>query len=488
MSVIVTTDENSIVFIPQFTFIDDAVTIPFKNVESSDSATLSESIAPFVFEPRTDSLTFAEAITLSVDLTLFDSATATDKFESITFEQFDAATFADSIGPISILGPHDHVYVGETVSAALNASDSASVEDAVIIGVFIEDSITASEFINDIAFAQTDQAQATDVLTTLSTFVNTFDLDQTYIDFSGFVTANPPGFDHMHWNDEFDYQFIATTLSSSDDPILLEATPNIEILLVESISVSEFASLSLVESDNLTITDALKSLTISVSSQDEFVYQELFELTTDTNVTDSVTVSDAKDLDVNALGTQNITFGENVSITVSVIDSGNLTEIVSNVLTQSDSLDFVENTIISLTQADSIIFSDFAEINASVAKTDSASITERDKSVGLIGKQLGNLIETPFYHADYARLDYLFLISEIGNASVLKTAEETFAVTELTSSIALQGLQLITFKEKIGIRQSAPITLNINDNPTVHGTVTGDIISISIGGTEPVLL
>jgi len=488
VSVIVTTDENSIVFIPQFTFIDDAVTIPFKNVESSDSATLSESIAPFVFEPRTDSLTFAEAITLSVDLTLFDSATATDKFESITFEQFDAATFADSIGPISILGPHDHVYVGETVSAALNASDSASVEDAVIIGVFIEDSITASEFINDIAFAQTDQAQATDVLTTLSTFVNTFDLDQTYIDFSGFVTANPPGFDHMHWNDEFDYQFIATTLSSSDDPILLEATPNIEILLVESISVSEFASLSLVESDNLTITDALKSLTISVSSQDEFVYQELFELTTDTNVTDSVTVSDAKDLDVNALGTQNITFGENVSITVSVIDSGNLTEIVSNVLTQSDSLDFVENTIISLTQADSIIFSDFAEINASVAKTDSASITERDKSVGLIGKQLGNLIETPFYHADYARLDYLFLISEIGNASVLKTAEETFAVTELTSSIALQGLQLITFKEKIGIRQSAPITLNINDNPTVHGTVTGDIISISIGGTEPVLL
>ena len=44
------------------------------------------------------------------------------------------------------------------------------------------------------------------------------------------------------------------------------------------------------------------------------------------------------------------------------------------------------------------------------------------------------------------------------------------------------------FKEKIGIRQSAPIVLNINDNQTVHGTTTGSIISISVGGTEPVLL
>lgn len=487
-NVIVTTDENSIVFIPQFTFIDDAVTIPFKSVASSDSAVLSESISPFVFEPRIDSVTFTETIALTADLNLYDSATAIDRFESIAFEQFDAISFADSIGPLSVSGPHDHLYVGESVSAALEASDSTTLADTVAIGVFIEDSIIVSDTVNSISFAQSDQLTATDALVAISTFVSTFDLDQTYIEFSGFVIADPPGFDHMHWNDEFNHQFIATTLSTVDDPIVSENTPDIGIPVVDSANVSEFIQISLAGSDQLFNTDQLLSLTINATSEDQFIYQELFELTADVNVNDALNITDASLLAVNAFGTQSITFGESVSISVSVSDSGNLTEIVANAFTQSDSLNLIENKRISLTQSDFAILNDLARINANISKTDSAVITERDKNVDLVGKQLIQLVETPFYHADYSRLDYVFLISEIGNASVLKTAEEIFAVTELTSSIALQGLQLITFKEKIGLRQSAPIILNINDNPTVHGTVTGDIISISMGGTEPVLL
>jgi hypothetical protein len=98
------------------------------------------------------------------------------------------------------------------------------------------------------------------------------------------------------------------------------------------------------------------------------------------------------------------------------------------------------------------------------------------------------LTEIPYYDADYARLDHLFLISEIASASILKEDDDQFFVSELTSAIALNGLQLITFKEKTGIGKAAPLVLNINDNSTVHGTATGDIISISVGGTEPVLL
>lgn len=487
-NIIVTNDENAILFLPQFTFLDDAVTIPFKNVESSDSATFSESIAPFVFEPRTDSLTFADAITLSVDLTLFDSATVTDQFESITFEQLDSASITDLIGPVSVSGPQDNISVAEAISTSLESLDSGLAQDTAEIGVFIEDSISVSEFINDIAFAQTDEAQATDILSSLSTFVEAFDLDEIFLEYDFFVTADPPGTDHLNWNDEFDNQLIQVSLSSEDDPVVTELTPDIAIPVIESIVVSEFIELSLIGSDNLAITDALSSLIVAVSSEDQFIYQELFELTTDTNVTDSAILSDAKELNVNAFGTQNITFGENVSITVSVADSGNLTEVVANAIAQSDSLHFVENRNISLTQSDMALFADLSSISANANRTDSVVFTERDKFIELAGNQLSHLLEKPYYQADYARLDYLFLISEIASASILKDSLDQFAVTELTSNIILNSLQLITFKERNGIGKAAPLIINLNDDPTIHGSVTGDIIDISIGGTEPVLL
>ena len=487
-NIIVTNDENAILFIPQFTFVDDAVTIPFKNVESSDSAILSESIAPFVFEPRIDSLVFADAITLSVDLTLFDSATVTDQFESITFEQIDSASITDLIGPVSVSGPQDNIFVEEAISTSLESLDSSSVQDTAEIGIFIEDSISVSDAVNFISFTQSDQLTTTDSLVAISTFVSTFDLDQTYIDFSGFVTADPPGFDHMHWNDEFDNQLIQVSLSSEDDPIVTELTPNIAIPVIELITISEFIELSLIGSDNLAAVDILDSLIVAIYSEDQFVYQELFELTTDTNVADSATLSDAKELNVNGFGTQNITFGENVSITVSVADSGNLTEIVANAVAQSDSLNFVENRNISLTQSDMALFAELSSINTTANKTDSFVFTERDKLIELAGNQLSHLLEKPYYQADYARLDYLFLISEIASASILKDSFDEFAVTELTSNIILNSLQLITFKERTGIGKAAPLVINLNDDPTIHGTVTGDIIDISIGGTEPVLL
>ena len=474
--------------IPNFVFDDDAITIPYKSVTSSDSVALSESINPFVFEPRLDSAAFAEALTLSVDINLFDSAIVTDQFDSITFDQFDSAAFAESIGPLSVDGPHEHIYVGETVNAALESTDSGSAQDFVETNVFIEDSITLSEFVNDIAFAQTDAAQATDALIAISTFVSTFDLDQTYIEFSGFITADGPGLDHMHWGDDFDYQFIATTLSTTDDPIVSEDIPNIEIPLLESLTVSEFISLSLIGNDSLAVADALASLTIFAASQDEFIYQELFELTTDTNVSEVIAATDASLLTVDAVGNENIALGEFISIAVSVADSGNLTEIVANAVAQSDSLNFVENRNISLTQSDLALLTDLSNINVNATTADSANLTERDNFIDLIGNQTGQLIETPFYQADYARLDYIFLISEIAEASILKQDFDFLTITETKPNILLNGAQLITFKEKVAIGKAAPLILNINDNPTVHGSVTGDIIIISTGGTEPVLL
>jgi hypothetical protein len=292
----------------------------------------------------------------------------------------------------------------------------------------------------------------------------------------------------MHWNDEFDYQFIQTTLSSIDDPIVSENIPNIEIPLIDSANVSEFISLSLVGIDSLSIVDALSSLTIAATSQDQFIYQELLDLSTDTNATDSSSITDNRNLEVNAVGNQPITFGEQVSITISVADSGNLTEIIQNSLNNSDSLNFVENRRISLTQSESIVFSDLTLISANVNKSDASSLSESRNEISLSSRQESFLLEVPFYNANYSRLDYIFLISEIPSASILKEAFDYHYVTEAKSNIILNGFQLITFKERAAIGKAAPLVLNINDNPTIHSTVTGDIIDISIGGTEPVLL
>jgi len=474
--------------IPNFTLEDDTILIPYKSVESSDSAILSESIAPFVFEPRFDSLSFADLINLNVTANLFDSANVSEQI-SIAFEHIDSIAVTESIGPLTIAGPHDHIYVADSINVSLNSSDSTLFEEAVTIGTFIEDSITLSDFVNSIALRQSDEVAATDLVQSISTFVQSIDLDQTFIEFSGFITADGPGLDHMHWGDDFDYQFIATTLSTVDDPIIVsEDISNIEIRLLESLTVSEFISLSLIGNDSLAIADALASLTIFAVSQDEFIYQELFELTTDTSVSEVIAATDASLLTVDAVGNENIALSEFISIAVSVVDSGNLTEIVANAVVQSDSLNFVENRNISLTQSDLALLTDLSNINVNATRTDSANLTERDKFIDLIGNQTGQLIETPFYQADYARLDYIFLISEIAGASILKQDFDFLTITETKPNILLNGAQLITFKEKVAIGKAAPLILNINDNPTVHGSVTGDIIIISTGGTEPVLL
>lgn len=486
-NVIVTTDENSIVFIPQFTFIDDAVTIPFKNVSSSDSAVLSESIAPFVFEPRSDTLIFADNINLSTTTSIVDSASVSEA-SSLALRITDSLTLSEFVDNINIIGPHEHLYVDDFINISLKNADSATFEDTIETGVFTEDTLTVSDAVKVISFAQLDELTATDALIAFSALVDTFDVDNTFAEYNEFITADPPGFDHMHWNDELDYQFIETTISSLDDPVLSEDIPNIEIPLVDSANISEFIKLSLVASDELSILDALSSLTIEATFEDQFIYQEIFELTTDTNVFDDITTTDIGLLTVDVVGNENIALGEFVSITVSVSDTANLTETIQNQLSVSDVLNLVENKSITLTQSDFILFSELAQNSAQITNNDNASLIESNNQIALAVMQMSYLLETPFYNADYERLDYLFLISELANASILREAYDFVTVTDSVSNISLNAHQLITFKEKIGLRQSAPIILNINDNPTVHGTVTGDIISISIGGTEPVLL
>ena len=199
--------------IPNFVFDDDAVVIPYKNVASSDSAILNESISPFVFEPRSDSLVFADNIDLSTTTSLVDSASVSEEI-SLALEITDSLALSEFVDNIEIIGPHEHLYINDFVNVSLENADSATFEDTNEIGVSIEDTLTVSDAVEVISFAQSDELTVTDALIAISALIDTFDLDNTFAEYNEFITADPPGFDHMHWNDELDYQFIETTISS----------------------------------------------------------------------------------------------------------------------------------------------------------------------------------------------------------------------------------------------------------------------------------
>jgi hypothetical protein len=319
-----------------FTFIDDAITIPYRGLDSSDSITLSESVNPLISAPTVDSITLTEILSLFADLDIYDSAALEDQLKLITFEQVDSANFSDLTGSIILSGLNEHLNLGEFVSAALGVSDSGNLVETPEIGLLVEDPISVLDSINKITLAQTDAIQATEFLLAISTFVDAFDLDNSFVQFSQFITADSPGTDHLHWNDEFDYQFIQTTLATEDDSVVVELTANIEIPVIDSANVSEFIELFLAGTDSFSGTDHLTSLNVSASSQDEFIYEEFFELVKNINSADDpATLSETKQLNVNASGVQNITLEEQVSIVVYVADSGNLVENVNSAYTET---------------------------------------------------------------------------------------------------------------------------------------------------------
>jgi len=104
--------------IPNFVFDDDAVVIPYKNVASSDSATLVETVNPFVFEPRSDSLIFADNIDLSTTTSLVDSASVSEEI-SLALEITDSLALSEFVDNIEIIGPHEHLYINDFVNVSL---------------------------------------------------------------------------------------------------------------------------------------------------------------------------------------------------------------------------------------------------------------------------------------------------------------------------------------------------------------------------------
>lgn len=372
-----------------FTFIDDVITIPYKSLESSDSASFSDQVSLIYLDSVLDSNIFTDIAAISAVLSSNDSGSASE----------------------SVLG------------LLLDGLQDTSVLSELVNSIFV-DGLSDQATLNENVIIQTE--------------LSSLDSDGFLLESSNFVAADAPGTESFVGTE---FPYILAELSTTDIANLLENIPS-----------------------------------IGITASDQSIFSEL-SVSIAPSVTDSGDLTESTSSEVNSASSDSSSLSDQPSI-----------EIVAEVndsLTSSDELSSLEISAVGSEQAQ---LSESVFIQVIMAASDSSIVGEINNGFMMSVKETANLIETPFYHADYARLDYVFLISEIGKANVLKEDFDSFVVTDSSVNIALNGLQLITFKERTGIGKSAPIILNINDNPTIHGTVTGDIISISTGGTEPVLL
>jgi len=467
-----------------FTFIDDVITIPYKTVTSSDSAVLIDNVSSIFLDSVVDSLSLTDILlTLSVSVANIDSVTF-NEFIDIRLSSSDSLSLSDSNGGL-FLTNQDSIALSESIAASLSSSDSSLlVEITQILLDNIQDFSTLSEFVNTIDLNALDSGIESENVQVFTDLVAS-DSDGFLLESSNFVAAEAPGTDNISTTD---IPLISAELSSDDLSNLFEDTSNIGFRSQDQSNLAEFVEIAPEISDDAQLSESTLS-NVNAESSDSSSLIETPNISNDIGSSDTSSASDQFDsLEADAIGLEQIQLSENVSIEVYVIENITLFEAVSNSLSSLDESNLTDTPIIGAIASDISTLQDFVGVEVSASTDDVGQLTEINNGLLLNVKETATLIEIPYYDANYSRLDYFFLISEIARATILKEDFDIFVVTDFNISISPNTIQLITFKEKTAIGTAAPIVLNVNDTPTVHGSVTGDIIDISVGGTEPVLL
>jgi hypothetical protein len=487
---IIYNDENFVVYVPQFTVDDDAIVFPFRLVESLDFATLSELIQ-LNFSPQYDSLNVNENIILSVDLDSFESVSVVDSFLSLEINpEIDTAIVSENIFSTDVSGIKDSITLSDTIAISADASDTGTFFENVAVTLDAFDSGQLQEYVNNIYVQNVFDISELSEISSAIADLSTIDIvDQEYGEFTSFAGVEPPDYDPYYF---YDFTFVSAELPAKEDPVLASETNfiielNNQDLILASDSVQNIFLDGTALTDFLTLSETSSFYANAIAS-DIFVYQDNFVLDADYNSNDLISYNELFILDVSISRMDIFNISENVQISNVNRDFAALSEQVSIAISTVDVAQLREKPAIGATSVDIAILNEMIQNNAIISKTDSALISEKNLQIDLFAKYVAQLTETALYHADYARLDYLFLISEEAFASILKEDFDSIAFFETKPNIGLNRFELITFKEKTAIGIAQPLIININDIPTVHGTVVGNPIIISLGGTVPTLL
>ena len=487
---LVSSDESFILYAPQFTVDDDAVVFPFRLVESLDYANLTELIR-LDLSAQFDSLNFDEKIILAANIDFIESASVTDNFLSLEINpEIDSGTISENVLSTDISGISDSFLFSDNVAISANVNDSGELTENVAVSLDAYDSGQLVESVDSISIFEIFDSAS--LFETTSSFVDITVvelIDQVYGEFSKFAELEPPDLDSYYF---YDFPLVSAEVPATEDPaIASENNLVIELDNQDSVVASDFVQNIFLDGVALTDFATLSEISFfsaNVIAEDTFIYQEDFTLDADYNSSDFATSNEFAVLAVSVSQVDILNVSEHVQISIVDSDSATLSERVSIAISTADSAQLTEKPIIGATSFDVAILNEAIQINTAALRTDSATLSERDSQIGLVGRYTAQLTEKALYHADYERIDYLFLDSENAFAAILKEDFDYLTVSESNLIINPNVFDLITFKERSAIGIAAPIILNINDEPTVHGTVTGEPVIISVSGTVPTLL
>jgi hypothetical protein len=513
-------------------------------IYSSDlDSTLSEFNSVSVSFDGFDNINLIESIQNALDNS--DSLTLTETSSlTISFSSSDSATLIETAS--FFWDSSDFASLSEQVFIENSSVDSATLNESNQIELSDTDAGTLSEFANNIDLSNSDSAALAEALSlivdttdtsTLFEFIDKIDLysvidiselsDLVSINISANSADSLTSFEDFHFyaetpQEDFltvdDLPFISVNIATSDDPVLTEGFSNIALFVYEGIILSEATSIALNAIDNAIFTDN-RSIVVDASSSDT-TYSVADNSSIDANIVsnDTALTSEQKSISANVNVSDNANQTEILQIFLFSNDFANLNEGINFISQSSNDLGNVSDQNLGLYIAPNVdngVFSEnekfieissrdiesiFSENPASIVlSSQDSEIFEELVEIGVSNSDSANLIEklinaldsqdsatTLEFFQNTANLQGqdLYIFADLGNALVAKFALDSIFAVEITPNISPNVLQLITFKEgRIGIRKAGAIVLNVNTNPTQHGTAHGPVAYFDVGTT-----
>lgn len=428
----------------------DEILLLSAGISSSDESILFENVANDVF--ISEEFNFEEFVNLI--LSAFDF--------SLLYEEGFISTDHFSEELFSVFDQLENIFVD-------GVSDSAFLQEFIdFININgIQDSLTLEEFpfIETILGASDEQYQ---------------------LDEQSSFEADSPAIDSAALNDNVS---IDVLIASEENILFQEEVPLIGLSLSDTFYLTENASNSLINED-LSILDEFSFADVSVIASEFVNIVENIFISTNTDSQDQFLFADIAQKSALADSTDSATsIEENLGIIVSISDSGLLSEFVAIEVSVEEYIQLQENTIIGFESDDFLYFVDASNNQANLKSTDSANIEESDLFVLLSASDLSIANDINREIGLSGSKDFIIFTETEANANVLKDAQDSLFFVEISKNISFSAYELITYKERTGIWKRAPIVIDINTDPTIHGTVTGDPVIIgTAGGTVPILM
>jgi hypothetical protein len=454
------------------------------SVQSTDAFTLTEENLGGIGDDQaivseSEVITLSESIVLSISVESSDSITATDQIESLAIgvNGVDSATLSESIAPFDF-AREDSIAFNESASysATLGGSDSSTISDnagfdvsapsfdsatlgestLITTSSLSSDSITGSEGVPNVAFSLSDQSTVTDEsdLSIAASSVDSATLSEE-IESSAIVTNATDSFTLIEENlgDIGDDQAIVSEyeLATLSESISL----TINVVSTDSAQLSESGSLQAVTGDSGNVGENVNNIAVVPDAESLAVSESTF-VNVNLNANDEILLTEESDF---VFGNLNE-------------DGGNLSEFPSivAVLGSDDSGVINEQSpFVELNNGDELVVIDTPSVSVEISSTDSANLSESVViTASFVSQDNAVLSESVFINAEINASDSALFIEEnegnLGDDQAIVSVYQLAQVVENIPNVALNNSDNSTVSESIAIALVGSDSGNLNEN------------------------